>query len=155
MSSSTNAFSDNAIYQERMNWLDKANTKAKGEKYSAYMISPLSYLLLVDIELAFCAGAWTAVIMLSDSAIECTLRQIHTNDYASKSSVLFRDDPDLQWLRNLRNDLVHIGKPGSKSLVWKIGGGDIAANHAALEEDAKKAIPLVYGMIYREQKPLE
>lgn len=112
------------------------------------LLSTHGLLLQYDIERAFCAGAWISAIVLAQAAIEATIRDIGTLDHKAKASVIFGDDDALQYLRSLRNELVHPLPPGSPSMVWSVPNGDFAACHSALEEASKKAVTLMFRYMY-------
>ncbi len=76
------------------------------------------------------------------------MRQVTAQDYASPARDLFADSADLRWLRKLRNELMHAGAPGTRSRLWKVGGNDIAANHGALEDEATRAVEIMFRAIY-------
>jgi len=122
---------------------------AGGKRFgSGKRISTHALLLEIDIRLAYCAGAWISVIVLACSAIEAQLRQVDQDDYTSVARDLFADDPDLGWLRALRNGLVHSGQPGTESPLWKIAGAGLDANHRALEDEATRAVEVMFKNIY-------
>lgn len=105
-------------------------------------------LLEVDVQKAFCAGAWLSTIALATAAIEANIRQIEKQDYETKVSFLFGNDPELRWLREIRNEIMHAGEPGSPSKLWKVDGHDISQTHHALEAAAKRAVKLMFRSIY-------
>jgi hypothetical protein len=55
--------------------------------------------LLADLELAFCAGAWGAVVLLAWSLVEPVDR--------AREARAEPPSPDLDWLRERRNALAH------------------------------------------------
>jgi hypothetical protein len=114
----------------------------------AIRLSSHSLLLLIDIELAFCAGAWLAVLVLSQASVEATLRQILTDDYDSSAATLFGKVAELHWLRGLRNEILHVAEPGTPSQIWKLPSDDLPSCHAALEPEAKRAVTLAYRALY-------
>lgn len=126
---------------------------AGGPLRNGQVISSHSLLLEVDLRLAYCSGAWLSVIVLASAAVEAQSRQVTTNNYTASARALFADDADLQWLRSLRNELVHAGEPGSRSQLWKVGGGDIRANQAALEDEATRAVEVMFRTIYGRKRP--
>jgi hypothetical protein len=132
---------------ERRRWLSEAHSKAM-RRHSVQRFSSHSLLLLIDIELAFCAGAWLSVIVLSQASIEATLRQIATDDYSSKAVALFGKDPELQWLRGLRNEVLHAAEPGSISQLWKLPPENLVHCHSELAPEAKRAVALAYRAVY-------
>ena len=112
------------------------------------LISSHALMLEFDLRLAYCAGAWISVIVLACAAVEAQERQVTANDYSSSARELFARNPDLQWLRTLRNEVVHAAEPGTKSQLWKVGGGDIGANQQALEDEATRAVETMFQAIY-------
>ena len=119
-----------------------------GPLRNGQVISSHALLLEIDLRLAYCAGAWLSVIVLACAAVEAQARQVTANDYSSAARDLFADSPDLQWLRTLRNELVHAGEPGTPSQLWKVGGVDIGANQRALETEATRAVEVMFRAIY-------
>lgn len=111
-------------------------------------ISSHALVLELDLRLAYCAGAWMSVIVLACAAVEAQARQVKAKNYLSPARDLFASNPELQWLRALRNEVVHAAEPGTKSQLWKVGGGDIGANQQALEEEATRAVEVMFQAIY-------
>lgn len=111
-------------------------------------VSSHALLLLADIEYAFRAGAWLSVIVLSYASIEATFRQLVYENHTSASIDLLGSDEDLNWLRTLRNEVLHSKEPGTESKLWKLTSDDIPACLAALEPEAKRAIRLAFRVIY-------
>ena len=132
---------------ERRQWLEKANEKAR-PKVLDHTFSSHTLLLLIDIELAFCAGAWLSVIVMSTSAIEAMYRQVVVKNYASNAEKLFGDDAELQWLRSIRNEITHAAEPGTPSQIWKMPSDNLVNCHGALEDEAKRAVALAYRVTY-------
>jgi hypothetical protein len=136
-----------AVEQERLLWLRHTRRQA-GNVHTGMRISTQGLLLLIDVEKSFCAGAWLSVVVLSYAIVDATLRDITTGDYIAKTKELYGTDPDLEWLRSLRNQVVHVSPTGSPSAVWKLPANDLAACHAALEPEAKRAIALAYRQVH-------
>lgn len=111
-------------------------------------ISTHSLLLEVDVRIAFVSGAWLSVIAIAFAAVEAQFRQVYNDDYESKAVSLFGSNPDLQWLRTLRNEVLHAGAPGGKSNLWKVVSPDLRESHAALEADARRAIEVMFRSNY-------
>jgi hypothetical protein len=131
----------------RAKWLAEAEHRAR-RPYALLHLSSQGLLLQVDVRRSFLAGAWASVIVMAQAVIEATIRDLQTQDYVSKAKDLFLGQEDLERMRSLRNELVHVTAPGTKSLVWTVPNGDYAACHAALENDAKKAYELMLEAIY-------
>ena len=132
---------------ERRNWMYAAfdtNKKEKAER----LLSSHALLLEIDIGNAFAAGAWISTIVLACAAIEAKVRQVDTENYESKLAALLKWNAELRWLTDVRNEIMHAGKPGTKSLIWKANSNDLGACHAALEFDARRAINVMFKTLY-------
>jgi hypothetical protein len=143
--------SSNSLEVERQNWLKTAHREEERRVFPM-TVSSHALLLLVDIEYGFRAGAWVSVIVLSQACIEATFRQLDSNNYTSPSIDFLGNDEELNWLRTLRNEVLHSKEPGSISKLWKLPSDDIPACHAALEPDAKRAVQLAFREIYKMAK---
>lgn len=136
------------IHQERLLWFHCAFDTAKKNRGFSGLLSSHALLIEIDIRLAFCAGAWISTIVLACAAVEAKFRQIDSDDFKTKSETLFGENADLQWLREIRNELMHSKSPGSSSLVWMVEGHDLGKTQAALEDDAKRAIEIMFQTLY-------
>ena len=83
-----------------------------------------------------------SVIILCHAAIDATIRDTETGDYASNSKKLFGGDIDLEWLRKIRNRLVHVSPESNPKL------GDFDVYQESLETDAMRAVQLLFCIIY-------
>lgn len=122
----------------------RANHKEKSER----LLSSHALLLELDIGLAFCAGAWISTIVLAGAAIEAKIRQIDTGNYQAKAGALLKGNKELRWLAATRNEVMHSGEPGTKSMIWKANPNDLGACHDALESDARRAITILFKTLY-------
>ncbi len=116
-------------------------------------ISSSALLLEADIRIAFRAGAWLAVIALAAAAVEAQFRHVFTEDYESKASRLYGSDPELQWLREIRNEILHVSAPGTTSMLWKVASADLRSNHEALEPEARRAVTAMFRTVYGQNAP--
>jgi hypothetical protein len=137
---------DESLIAERDRWFSSTFTECRPRRYEPVSASAL--LLEVDIRSAFCAGAWLSVIVLAAAAIEAQFRQVYTEDYDSKTFDLYGPNGDLHWLRELRNEILHASKPGTKSRLWKQPTSDLRACQAAMEPEAKRAVSIMFRTIY-------
>ena len=142
-SSSTN------VAQERTLWLDRTINQER-KRYPVMTLSTQGLLLLYDIEKAFSVGAWMSVIVLAYAVVDATLRDVATGDYKSKAADLYGSNSDLEWLRNIRNQIVHVSPPGTPSLLWKQQSSNLPACQEALEPEAKRAVALAYRQVYAQ-----
>jgi hypothetical protein len=130
------------LWEERCNWLS-AIAQAASNPHASYEVSEQATLLTYDVHRAFCAGAWVSVLVLCHAAIDSTIRDVETGDYVSNSKKLFGGEADLEWLRKIRNRLVHVSGAGDSKL------GDFDIYHDSIEADARRAIELLFRVIYR------
>ena len=136
-----------AVWSDRYEWLRKTEEEEAGV-WGSILLSPQGTLLTYDLEIAFCAGAWVSVIVLAHAAIDATIRDTELGDYDSNSKKIFGNDHDLQWLRVVRNRLVHVSHPARKPPISEEMLNDVAAFQGSLEADARRAISLVFRSIY-------
>ena len=136
---------DLSTWRAREEWLQQLEDSYEHPRAS-YLLSAHGTFLSRDIDLAFCAGAWAAVIILAHSAIDAIIRDTETGDYKSKPSKVFGSDPDLQWLRKTRNLLVHVNK--KSAVIDESELHRIEERYAGLERDARRAVELVFRVMY-------
>jgi len=138
---------DENVWDERYNWLRKTEETEAGV-WGSVDLSSHGVLLAYDIEIAFCAGAWLSVIVLAHAAIDATIRDTQSGDYGSSSLEIFGEDEKLQWLRRLRNQLVHVSSPDSPKALSEEAESDVAAYQKSLEPHARQAVTLMFRIIY-------
>jgi hypothetical protein len=136
-----------SVWDDRYSWIRATEDQEAGE-WGSILLSRHATLLSYDIETAFCAGAWVSVIVLAHAAIDATIRDIETGDYKSNSQKLFGDDQELQWLRTVRNRLVHVSPADSSKALPQEAEDDVAYYHESLEPQARRALRLLYRWIY-------
>lgn len=139
------------IQNQRLIWFVRAFDSVQSKRAKP-LHSAHTFLLEVDLRKAFCAGAWISAIVLACAAIEADLRQIELSDFSSRARDFFGSSTELNWLRAFRNELMHAGKPGTKSVIWQVEGHDISDTHASLEKSAKRAITIMFNCIYSKNK---
>ena len=128
-------------WNHRLDWLNQANEEAQ-HSMASYVVSEHACALSMDVYSAFCAGAWISIIILAHAVTDASLRG---DDSKSTSAMVFGDDPDLTWLRKLRNLLVH-----AKNESPKITVDDICFNQEELELNAKRAVKIMFRAIYSD-----
>ena len=82
------------------------------------------------------------MIILAHAVADASLRG---TDRKSTSAAVFGDDPDLTWLRKLRNSLVHARNESPKITV-----DDVWLNQEELELNAKHAVKIMFQAIYSD-----
>ncbi|MGA2555564.1 MAG: hypothetical protein ABSG04_04745 [Verrucomicrobiota bacterium] len=130
------------VWDERYAWI---RTLEESERHAlaSYVLSSQGVFIAYDLEIAFCAGAWVSVIVLAHAVIDATLRDTELGDYASNSKKVFGGNAELEWLRKFRNSLVHVREGYDPSDLDKLD-----SYHAMLEDDARRAMKLVYRTIF-------
>lgn len=136
---------DAESWRSRERWLQEMEESAQ-HPYASYFVSAQGTFLARDMDLAFCAGAWAAVIIIAHAVIDATLRDTETGDYQSSSHKLFGDDDDLQWLRRRRNLLVHVRE--EQTTIEEAELHRIEENYESLEPDAQRAVRLAFRVMY-------
>lgn len=95
---------DEVIWDERRLWLQER--EAHFGQGGAGVLSEQACALMLDLQTAFCAGAWTAAIVLAAAIVDLQSNQ--------RGAVPGLGKKERDWLRLLRNALVHAHptKPG-------------------------------------------
>lgn len=132
------------IWEQRRKWFEAADEKY--ERGCSYLLSEQACALTADVQAAFCAGAWGAVIVLSMCVIDAALRETEVPGFTGNTKDLLDvagANPDVQELRRRRNALVHLD-PARPALTvdqqWR--------GRAELEGEARRAIDLMFEAFY-------
>lgn len=136
---------NNEIWQKRRDWMEAELEAA--QTGGSYLVSDHSIALFMDMQLAFCAGAWISVIIISVSVIDSHLRETEAMDNNIGTAKLLSDyyeGPDIDWLRQLRNKYVHHNLNNS---LFEIN--DWYNKQAQLESDATKAITMTINALFQ------
>ena len=100
---------DPKAWQARSVWFWRAHDVNAGP--APLELGPRAGALLEELETLFCAGAWAASVIVSWTIVEADARA------AARAGVDVKDAPDVDWLRERRNRLVHVGSAGEKDEV--------------------------------------
>jgi hypothetical protein len=125
------------IWQQRRDWIDKELEKARLDYCDT---CDHSVALFMDISLAYCAGAWLSVIIMSISVIDAHLRGTEALDDKVGTANLLSSNyqgENIDWLRVLRNKYVHFNpdKP-------VLGMNDFYDKQEEFENEAKEAMEM-------------
>jgi len=106
-----------------------------------------SIALFMDLRIAYCAGAWLSVIIMSISIIDSHLRETEADDNKIGTAKLLSDyytGEDIDWLRKLRNKYVHhnLDKPIFEMNAW-------FNNQDQWEQDATKAVKMIIVALFQ------
>ena len=129
------------LWTKRSDWLSEIE-QSSSHPMASYLLSDQGTLLTYDVHRAFCSGAWVSVIVLCHAAIDATIRDTELGDYTSNSKKIFGGDAELEWLRKTRNRLVHVSPDTDPKLA------DFDVYHDSLEPDARRAVELLFRVIY-------
>lgn len=136
---------DPALWNKRMFWLEEQLSAA--ETGFVYVLSEHATTLFMDMELAYCAGAWVSVIVMSIAVIDAHLRETEAGDNKIGTAKLltnFYAGEDIDWLRQLRNRYVHhnIDNPTKETDDWY-------SNQEILEKHATQAMQMTIAALYQ------
>jgi hypothetical protein len=140
-------YPDKDIWSKRRQWLDVELEKA--ETGLMYAVSDQSTALFMDMQIAFCSGAWISIVIMSVSVIDSHLRETEAMDTSIGTAKLLKEyyeGEEVDWLRQLRNKYVHhnLDKPLIEMNDW-------FDNQEQLEKTATKAMKMTISALF--QKP--
>jgi hypothetical protein len=133
------------LWQRRRKWIDKELEDA--EIGMSYLVSDHATALFMDMQIAYCSGAWLSVIVMSVSVIDAHLRETEAMENDLGTAKLLNDyysGEDINWLRILRNKYVHLNmdKPVLEMNAW-------FDNQKELEENATKAFKMTIYALFQ------
>ncbi|MCD8032037.1 MAG: hypothetical protein LUF85_14765 [Bacteroides sp.] len=103
--------------------------------------------LFFDMQIAYCAGAWISVIVMSVSVIDAHLRDVEAMNAKIGTAKLLNDyykGEDINWLRKLRNSYVHF--EDNKSVF---GMNAHFEKQEELEKNATKAMEMTIKALFQ------
>jgi hypothetical protein len=131
-------------WEQRREWFESVEEKARGD--GCYIVSEQGCALTADVQSAFCAGAWIAVIILSMAVVDAALRETEVPGFAGNTKKLLEAasaNPRLHAMRERRNALVHVN-PDNPALTvdqqWN--------ERDKLEQEAREAVELMFEAFY-------
>lgn len=95
-------------WHARWNWIEDQLLSIS--ERGSYLVSEHAIELFSDMQLAYCAGAWISVIIVSIAIIDAQLRETEAIDNKIGTAKLlstYYTDENIDWLRQLRNKYVH------------------------------------------------
>lgn len=127
---------DPLVWDERRLWFEERQ-QAHARAGTRGRLSEQATALLLDLQAAFCAGAWATVVILAGAIVEMQAE-------ASKQRRA-ADARELAWLRGLRNSLLHEDR-GKPVLTVE----DQWTGRSQWERHARRAIEVVFSVSYGE-----
>ena len=126
---------------ERRDWFEQ---KAEPPDDGGYVLSEQACALTADLQSAFCAGAWIAVIVLAAAAIDAHLHDAEGFAGNAKRAIdAAGADPQLHALRKRRNTLIHADTDSPAITVDKQW-----SERLRLEGDARLAVESVFRVFF-------
>ncbi|WP_420404104.1 hypothetical protein [Nisaea sp.] len=133
MQTSIRALASQPEMRQRLSWIDRlVDRESDGDGLD---LAPQAAALFDEMRHCFASGAWLAVLVLGQAALEAEMQQDGLNGLALNQ---VRFGSDYLWLRNRRNHLLHADDPRPAVTVADFGPGK-----RTLERDARRAIELV------------
>ena len=132
------------LWKSRRCWFEELNESYAGK--GAYFVSEQACALIGEVQTAFCAGAWIAVIVLAMAVVDAQFRETEIPDFTGNTRQLLiaaEANPELQRLRQRRNAITHLDPERPAITVdqqW--------SNHEELEREAREAIKLMLEAFY-------
>jgi len=131
------------IWQQRQDWINEELEKAE---VAGHAMGDYALVLFQDMELAYCAGAWISVIIMSISIIDAHLREETGEEKMGTARLLsnYYEGENIDWLRNFRNKYVHcdINNP-------ILDLDSYYTKEKDLEQDATTAIKMVIKALFQ------
>ena len=132
------------LWESRRRWFDELGDSLAGE--GSYFVSEQACALIGEVQTAFCAGAWVAVLVLAIAVVDAQLRETELPGFKGNTQQLLdavQADPELHRLRERRNSVIHI-RPDNPAIIvdqqW--------ANRPELEQEARQAVRLMFEAFY-------
>lgn len=129
------------VWNQRAKWFESA---AEPSDDGAYILGEQACALSADLQCAFCAGAWIAVIVLAATVIDAHLREAEGLSGTAKAAIdSMGGDSQLHNLRRRRNAIIHVNPELPAVTVdqqW--------TDRNALEREARDAVTLVFREMY-------
>lgn len=120
------------IWSERRFWFEELESLA-GQS-GAPSPSEQACALMIDLQSAFCAGAFSAVVVLAAAIVEAQIGRRPQSEAERKAR---------RWLQDLRNKLVHENRESPAITVE-----DHWLRRGEWERAARRAILLAFGALY-------
>lgn len=131
-------------WNARADWIEKINDRYAG--MGGYIVSDQACAMMMDVQSAFCAGAWVAVVILSLTVVDAQLREIELPGFSGNTKTLIdaaSANSRLHKLRLRRNALIHLD-PDSPAITvdqqW--------LDRERLEAEAREAVELMFEAFY-------
>jgi hypothetical protein len=122
------------LWEERRSWFEDTDQRLE-PKLGCCFASEQACAIAADVQAAFCAGAWIAVLVLAVAVIDAQIQEY--------DSVIVSDA--IKHLRHRRNALVHV-RPSRPAVTVD----DQWAKRGTLENEARGAVRLMFEALYSD-----
>ncbi|PPD58397.1 hypothetical protein [Dehalogenimonas etheniformans] len=132
------------LWESRRQWFETLSESTAGE--AAYVVSEQACALIGEVQTAFCAGVWVAVVLLAMAVVDSQLRETELPDYKGNTKDLLSivgANEALQGLRIRRNSFVHVD-PKNPAITVDQQWND----RQKLENEAREAVKLMFEAFY-------
>lgn len=135
---------DSEIWNGRNAWLEQVIDQSQ-HPLASYMLSEQACALTMDVQLAFCAGAWVCVIVMAAAVIEAQLREVEVGSEDRLVDLIDQVSADsrLHALCKRRNATMHLTVD-----VPVITADQRWPDQALLEQEARDAIELMFETLH-------
>jgi hypothetical protein len=133
------------IWEKRKGCFESMNEQAQG-RGGCFFLSEQACALTADVQATFCAGAWSAVIIMTVAVVDAALRETELPGFTGNTQRLLTEagaNPKLQELRRRRNALVHLN-PENPAITFEHQW----FNRDQLEAEARQAVELMFEAFY-------
>jgi hypothetical protein len=134
---------DEDVWDERRLWFE--GREAAAARAGAPAPSEQACALMIDVQAVFCAGAWSAAVILAAAVIDCQARTSGDRDSATPRGL---DSGTWRWLRALRNRLVHEDRANPALTIE-----DQWQRRSEWEQHARRAVEAAFAVLYPGASP--
>ena len=128
---------DETLWDDRRLWFE--GREAAHGRAGAAAPSEQACALMIDLQATFCAGAWSAVIVLAAAIVDAQAPA----GADRRADIPGVERKTLRWLRGLRNRLVH-EDPGNPAITIE----DHWLNRDTWERSARRAVEAALDALY-------
>ncbi len=122
-------------WDERRLWFEEQ--EAVHSRDGVAELSEQACALMIDLQAAFCAGAWTAVVILAAAIVDAQSFHAGFPGHGAPE--------ERSWLRGLRNALLHEDRKNPVITVE-----DQWSRRADWEKAARRAVALAFDVLYHQ-----
>ncbi len=139
-------FPNEVIWEARRQWFE--DREAERSRAGAPAPSEQACALMIDLQAAFCTGAWAAAVILAAVIVDSQAREARSRDPEAaeagrRGEVPGLDRGELRWLRDLRNRLIHEDRENPVISIE-----DQWTRRKSWERHARRAVEAAFAALY-------